>query len=77
VSEGEGEGAAQPPLLRVLRGEPTADELAALVAVVAARRTVACDPAPTARSAWGHPSRAVRPPLRPAPEGWRTSARPR
>nr|MBA3719706.1 acyl-CoA carboxylase subunit epsilon [Nocardioidaceae bacterium] len=35
------DGSAEPPLLRVVRGEPTAEELAALVAVVAARRSAA------------------------------------
>ena len=63
------------PLLRVVRGEPTAEELAALVAVVSARGA----PAPSARgvrSAWIDRSRMLRrcPPH--APGAWRDSALP-
>ncbi|HLK95801.1 MAG TPA: acyl-CoA carboxylase epsilon subunit [Nocardioidaceae bacterium] len=65
------------PLLRVVRGEPTAEELAALVAVVAARSVAAQAVRPAdPRSAWGHPARAVRGAHRPGPDGWRRSALP-
>jgi hypothetical protein len=62
------------PLLRVVKGDVTAEELAALVAVVAARgsdRTPATKPQ---RSEWGHPVRAVRGTHRPGPDAWRRSA---
>ncbi|MDQ3629469.1 MAG: acyl-CoA carboxylase subunit epsilon, partial [Actinomycetota bacterium] len=56
------------PLLRVVRGEPTDSELAALVAVVAARSAADRDPSPgVARppSRWADPARRLRPQLRP------------
>ncbi len=67
-------------LLRVVRGDPTPEELAALVAVVGARAAAAPDDAVAvapSRSAWSDPARAVRTPLRPGPDGWRRSATPR
>jgi hypothetical protein len=74
----QGENAAPAPLLRVVRGEPTPEELAALVAVVVARRAQLRTAAAAGRpSAWGHASRAVRAPLRPAADGWRASGLPR
>jgi hypothetical protein len=79
MSETETDPAVEPaepaakPLLRVVKGDPTPEELAALIAVVAARSAVA--PAkPKPRSEWGHPVRAVRGPHRPGPEAWRRSA---
>ncbi|MGX6602449.1 acyl-CoA carboxylase epsilon subunit [Micromonosporaceae bacterium Da 78-11] len=61
------------PLVSILRGTPTDHELAALVAIVAARST-SVDPEPPRRapSAW---TRAARPSTRPA--GWRASGLPR
>ena len=62
----------RPPLLRVVRGEPTAKELAALVAVVTARAASA----PTAtgpRSVWIDRARLVRRTPAPGPGVWRTS----
>jgi hypothetical protein len=66
-------------LLRVVRGEPSAEELAALVAVVSARASSASGSADAAprRSAWGDPARGVRQPVSPGRDGWRASARPR
>ncbi len=78
MSETETDAAVEPaepakPLLRVVKGDPTPEELAALIAVVAARSVV--EPAkPNPRSEWGHPVRAVRGPHRPGPEAWRRSA---
>ena len=63
--------------LRVLRGEPTAEELAALVAVIAARAGLGGAAAKwPAASAWTDRSRYVRPHPRRASEGWRASAFP-
>jgi Acyl-CoA carboxylase epsilon subunit len=62
------------PYLRVVRGEPTASELAALVAVLATR-SVPAAAAPSVRSAWADPARRLRV-GRPGPGGWRRSALP-
>ena len=70
------DGAAAPskPLLRVVKGNPTAEELAALVAVVAARSAGGTTMKKPLRSEWGHPARAVRGAHRPGPDAWRRSA---
>ncbi|HEU0213543.1 MAG TPA: acyl-CoA carboxylase epsilon subunit [Jiangellaceae bacterium] len=66
----------EPPAVRVVKGEPTPDELAALVAAVAARR--ADESAQSERpSTWAAYWRSVRAPLRHGPTEWRDSARPR
>ena len=63
------------PLLTVVRGEPTAEQLAALTAVIAARAAADAgdEPAPVA-PLWGRPQ--LRAPLSPAPGAWRASALP-
>ena len=63
------------PYLRVVRGEPTAEELAALVAVLSAR-SVAAAPAAGPRSAWADPARRLGLTARPGPGAWRRSALP-
>ncbi len=69
----DSEAVVSRPLLRVVNGNVTEEELAALIAVVAARSGGA--PAkPKPRSEWGHPARAVRGPHRPGPDAWRRSA---
>ena len=67
----------EPPLLRVVKGDPTPEELAALVAVVSARRGVGTGPDPRLRPVWGHPAAAMRRPHRAGPGAWRASALPR
>jgi hypothetical protein len=68
---------APPALLCVERGDPTAEELAALVAVVAARLASTRSSAPPApRSEWGHPANAVRHWHRHGPGGWRAATLP-
>jgi hypothetical protein len=62
------------PLLRVVKGDLTPEELAALVAVVAARRAGGVPAKPKLRSEWGHPARLVRGPHRHGPDAWRRSA---
>jgi hypothetical protein len=64
------------PLLRVVKGEPTAEELAALTVVVAALS----QPSPRRRrptpvGAWASRADAVRTPLQPGPGGWRAAGR--
>jgi acyl-CoA carboxylase epsilon subunit len=62
------------PFLRVVRGEPTPEELAALLAVLAARPAPAA--APPLRSAWSDPGRRLGLTARPGPGAWRRSALP-
>ncbi len=76
--------AAQPargPLLSVVAGHPSADELAALTvalsAVLAGRgRAAAAGRAGRAASGWAHRSRMLGAPLTPGPGAWRRSAWP-
>ncbi len=73
------------PVLRVVRGDPSPEQLAAVVAVVAAR--AAAERAEAARqaaavsarptSAWVDRARALRGPLPHGPGAWRASALPR
>ncbi len=64
-----------PPLLRVVSGDPTPEELAALVAVVAAAGASGTPDAPTPRSEWSARHRLVRVPHRHGAGAWRASAR--
>ena len=60
------------PLLRVVRGDPTPEELAALVTAVAAVSANADDRRRARpRSAWADPARLHRRPLAHGPDGWR------
>jgi hypothetical protein len=64
------------PFLRVIRGDATPEEVAALVAVLGALRTAA--PAPARRTPeWQARHRTVRRTLPHGPGGWRSSALPR
>jgi Acyl-CoA carboxylase epsilon subunit len=70
------------PVLQVVKGDPTDEELAALVAVVAARAATqaAADAAvaPEQRASdWASYWRNVRQPLQHGPGRWRASAYPR
>lgn len=66
------------PVLRVVKGDPTPEELAALVAVVAARNAAAAHAAARSttrpRSEWGHPTRMVRRPHQFGVDQWRRSS---
>ena len=60
------------PALRVVRGTPDDVELAALVAVLAARGGAAPgDPPARQAGGWSDRSRTLRTPLRSAPGAWR------
>ncbi len=63
------------PLLRVVRGEPSAEELAALTVVVAALSQRRTRRRPTPVGAWASFGDAHRHPLHPGPGGWRASER--
>jgi hypothetical protein len=65
-SEMDTPGAGVAPVFRVLRGDPEAAELAALVAVLMAFAATTRPPAPPARSAWSPQT----------PPSWRTSILP-
>jgi len=75
VSEAEAD-VAQRPLLRVVRGNPSPEELAALLAVVSARSTVAAAPEPAPPSRWASRAAGLRRPLSPGPGAWRASGLP-
>jgi len=67
------------PMLAIISGNPSADEIAAVVVVLAALSQPArVSVAPEAkRSEWSAKSRLVRAPLRRGPGAWRASALPR
>ena len=66
------------PILRIVRGEPDAAEIAALTAVLAAAGGGDDDaPDATPPSSWARHDDLVRGPVHPGPGGWRASARPR
>ncbi len=74
----EGPAAEPParPLLTVVRGEPTPEQLAAVIAVVGARASGGGgDEEPPARSLWAAP--VLRTPLSPGRGAWRASGLPR
>jgi hypothetical protein len=63
------------PLLRVVRGNPTPEELAALITVLAARPAPPPEPDPV-RPLWTDHARRLGTP-RPGPTTWRASGLPR
>ena len=71
---------AQPaPVLAIVRGSPSAEEVAALVVVLARREARSADATCPhgVRAEWSSRSRLLRAPLLRGPGGWRASARPR
>jgi len=66
---------AAPPLLRVVKGEPTAEELAALTVVVAGLSQRRPHRRPTPVGGWSSRADLVRTPLQPGPGGWRAAGR--
>jgi hypothetical protein len=64
-------------LFRVVRGEPTDAEVAALTVVLAAVASVGGPPPPATRDRWSDPAAALRTPLAGGPGAWRTSYWPR
>lgn len=63
------------PVLRIVRGEPTDEELAALVVALTTLNRPTAEPQER-RSAWSDRSALLRRPLRPGPTAWRTANRP-
>ena len=74
-----GDETAEParPMLRVVRGDPTPEQLAALMTVLGARAAAGSTAPVGPRSAWNDPAALVRRPHPPGTDGWRRSARPR
>ena len=67
---------ADEPMLSVVKGSPTDEEVAALVAVLTlASRQPAPEPEPRP-SGWSAYWRSVRAPIIPGPDAWRMSGRP-
>jgi Acyl-CoA carboxylase epsilon subunit len=65
------------PVLRVIRGDATPEEIAAVVAVLLSRpASPGVAPSRSAPSAWADRSRLLRRPLFPGPGAWRRSALP-
>ncbi|MFC4015677.1 acyl-CoA carboxylase subunit epsilon [Nonomuraea purpurea] len=65
--------------LRIVRGDATPEEIAALAAVLAARGTSRAEPksAPAPpRQTWRNPARGMRNPVVPGKSAWRMSALP-
>ncbi len=71
-----GEPPAREPTLRVVRGDASPEEIAALVAVLLSRHGGDEVPPGPTRSAWADRYRHLPRPLRPAPGAWRRSALP-
>ena len=75
-----GDASADGPVLKVVAGDPSAEELAALTvalsAVLAARGGPAVQPG-RAASGWADRSRMMGAPPSPGPDTWRRSAWPR
>lgn len=62
--------------LKLVRGDATPEEVAALLAVLSAASGGVEAPAPRHTSQWASPERAVRRPLTPGRGAWRASAWP-
>jgi hypothetical protein len=64
------------PVLRVVRGNPTPEELAALVTVLSVATAAGQRPPPAERSRWADPAARLRRPLQPGPDAWSRSGLP-
>ena len=69
----------QPPALAIVAGNPSAEQIAAVVTVLSARAASAgrARAGETARYGWSARSRMLRAPVLRGPGGWRASALPR
>jgi hypothetical protein len=69
---------ATPPVLRIIRGTPTPEDLAVLAAVLSAAQVESSEPpAGVPPRTWAAHWRQLRPPIRPGPGAWLASSRPR
>ena len=63
------------PVLRVVRGEPTPEELAVVTALVTTASGSSAEPVPPRRGRWNDPAWQVRRPLRAGPGAWQAAVR--
>ncbi|MBQ0825107.1 acyl-CoA carboxylase subunit epsilon [Streptomyces tagetis] len=63
-------------MIKVVRGNPTPEELAAVVALLSAATTPGPGPAPRPTTSWASPRRLLRTPPGHGPGGWLASALP-
>ncbi|QLQ39265.1 acyl-CoA carboxylase subunit epsilon [Micromonospora robiginosa] len=68
---------AEEPMFRVVRGVPTAEELAALVGAIVVRTRPVAAAAPPVVSRWAHSARPAGATLAAGPGAWRASGLPR
>lgn len=66
-----------PPFLRIVRGAPSAEDVAALVAVLSSAAGARHAAAPPRGYSWSARNRMLKSPLRAGHGGWRASALPR
>jgi hypothetical protein len=68
----------EPPVIRIVRGNPTPEELAALVTVLLAAAGSGEPETPRTARGWSSPAARLRSPAYgPKPGGWRASGMPR
>lgn len=63
------------PIITVVRGEPTDEEIAALITVLTAARPAGGAPPARPASQWAAYWRQMSAPLMPGPDAWRSSVR--
>ena len=63
------------PVLSVVKGQPTDEELAALIVVFSSTRTSSGSVGNARSSGWSSYWRTVRQPFQPGPDAWRLSSR--
>ncbi|MGI8768370.1 MAG: acyl-CoA carboxylase subunit epsilon [Propionibacteriaceae bacterium] len=61
--------------IKIIGGNPTPEEIAAVVAVIGSRGADAAEPGPEQTSGWAEYWRRTRRSLRPGPDSWRNSLR--
>ncbi|MDP4506658.1 acyl-CoA carboxylase subunit epsilon [Nonomuraea turcica] len=64
------------PHLRIVRGDATPEEIAALVTALATRHAQPSTPLQPRRQTWRNPARGMRKPVLPGKSAWRMSALP-
>ena len=64
------------PIVQVVKADPTPEELAALVTVIATRSAAAAPRQPQHAGDWATYWRNARAPFRPGPRRWRAGAHP-
>ena len=74
MAAGSGE---QQPVLGIVKGDATPEEVAALVMVIAALGSGPAEEKPKPRSAWADPARRLRAARPHGPGAWRSSGLPR